>query len=198
MHQSSPNTSETVQLFFNGNTDNKEKNENIYKDYIITQNNNLLTENKKLTKDMLEWKKKYDELDDENDTMEKRLRNTKHYLKNFRFINEALEYTTKKFCDFTNDIKINYFINELKILIASFSFIMVVLYFLLTNWITFITFVTLHVTFGYILYEWTILPQLKAIKIKQKDIMRIKREKENEIKDMKKTMDIISTFVDDL
>ena len=77
---------ENIQLFFNngkGKEDMKMIDNNVYKDYIITQNKNLSEENKKLILEKMEVEQKYEELDEETGTVEKRLSNTKNYLKNF-------------------------------------------------------------------------------------------------------------------
>lgn len=196
-----PQQSETVQLFFNGNNDKfietKSSNkDDVYKNYIIKQNTNLLSENKKLEKEKLESEQKYQELEEETETTEKRLRNTKDYLKNFRFINDGLEFIIKKYTEFEKSLSITGLINELRVLIGSFTVVMIIMYILMVGWISAITFTCLHFGLCYVLHEMTLVPKLENIELNRKNVLEIKKVKEKEIKNMRQTMDIISEFID--
>lgn len=195
--QQQPN--ETVQLFFNGNNDkmvtNNENKDNVYKDYILTQNTNLLKTNKKLTIENLELIKKNEEIEDEMDVTEKRLGNTKNYLKNFRFINENVNKLIKEYNKFGNNLKIGDILENLNVILVSFFLIMIVCYFFLVSWVLFFTFIILHLTFIYIVQE-KFVPLLKTIENRRKRVLDIENQIRKENASMEKTMDIISVFID--
>lgn len=190
---------ETVQLFFNGNEkviNDKESKDNVYKEYILVQNTNLLEENKKLLVEKNDVEKKYEELEDETETAEKRLSNTKHYLKNFRFINENLDNVLSEYQKFSKDMHIKNLVNEFRLLLGCFSFVMLLTSFLFANWTLFILFVCMHSGFLYLIHELMYLPHLWELETRRKNILKFQKEKEKEIKQMKKTMDIVSEFID--
>ena len=194
--QSQPHP-ERVNLIFNERivetpVSEVEKPTEIYKNYIIKQNNNLWTENKKLTEEKFNLDKKYEELEEESDTAEKRLRNTKNFLKNFRFINDALEIAVNKYEKFNKDLHINVLINYFRLILGLFGiFVVLFIFFGFNKWF----FIPLQVGFVTGFHEFFI-PLLKNIEKKQLELIKLKKEKDTEIKEMTKTMDIISEFID--
>lgn len=188
---------ETVQLFFNGNAEkNQDKTTDknlIYKHYIIKQNTNLLSENKKLERERNDMEKKVEEIEEECETTEKRFNNTKHYLRNFRFINECHEKVGNKFDKFSKDLLIDRLINEFRLFLGTFGvFIILCCLFGLTQWWVMIP---LHAGYAYGFHEFFV-PHLKTIEQKRKQVLLFKKEQEREVKGMTKTMDIISEFID--
>ena len=191
---------ETVQLFFNGNNSERpsENNQEVYKNYILKQNSNLMSENKQLEKKYSDLEKKYTDLEEESGIIDKRLNNTKNYLKNFRFINESLEKVNKKFNNFNDKLRINHMVNELRIFFGSLSIIMIILNFMFSTWMGCLTMLSIYCGFIYIIHELTFIPNMKNIEVNRKKVLEFKKIKDRDIQDMKRTMDIISTFVDDM
>ena len=68
-----------------------QKQQNVYKDYLIQQNLVFMEDNKKLEKYNQEYETKIEEMEDEMDTTESRLRKIKIYLNNFHSINNILK-----------------------------------------------------------------------------------------------------------
>ena len=188
---------ETVQLFFNGHDkvidSNHKSVDNVYKDYIIQQNKNLMKENKKLVEERIETEKKYEEMEEEAYTTEKRFKNTKDYLKNFRFINENLESIQIESCKIMKGINFPHLMNELRLLIGIFSlFLCLCSIFGLNQWWVVIP---IHGGYLYLMNEISI-KNLKELDKRKTNYLNYKKEKDLEIKKMKKTMDIISEFID--
>lgn len=186
-----------VNLIFNERivetpSSDKEKPTEIYKNYIIKQNNNLWIENKKLTEEKFNSDNKYEEIEEESLTFDKRLQNTKNFLKNFRFINDALSVTIDKYEKYNKELHINVLINYFRFILGLFSiFIILFMFFEFNKWL----FIPLHIGFITGFHQFFI-PLLKVIEQKQFELVKLKQDKDYEIKEMTKTMDIISEFID--
>lgn len=188
---------ETVQLFFNGgdksNIESKLIDKNVYKDYIIQQNQILLKDNKNITKEINDLKKEYEELEDESMTIEKRFKNTKDYLKNFRFINDNLEKSNQEIIKFMKNLNPNKFLLELRMIISLFSlFICLSIILGFNQW-----WLILPLNGGYLyLFNNHICNEINSLLKKKNTCIRLNKDCELENKKMKKTMDIISEFID--
>ena len=197
MQSSMQTPNETVQLFFNGNSEkvieqSKDK-DIVFKNYIIRQNQNLLKDNKKLERERVDIEHKMEEVEEENDSIEKRFQNTKVYLKNFRFINECHEKIAKQFDKFSKELHTNKLIKEFRLFLGTFSlFIILCSVFGFTQWWVMIP---LHAGYAYGFHEFFV-PDLKSIEQKRKHVLDFRKEQEKEIKDLTKTMDIVSEFID--
>lgn len=191
---------ETVQLFFNGNTDkplnSNENKDNVYKNYIIKQNTNLLNENKKVLIEMQKMEQKYEEMEDEVTETEKRLNNTKNYLKNFRFISKNNSRIIDEYNKFHKDMHIDHIINTYRLMIVCFSVVMMVFYVAFLSWTLFFSLMILHSFFIYVMDEVVFIPQLKKILHREKLVVDLEKQIKKENKSMEKTMDIISEFID--
>lgn len=189
--------SERVNLFFGNDgliqqPQSKSEDDNIYKDYVIKQNNRLWSENKKLTTENLELNQKYEELEEESEQTEKRLRNTKEFLKNFRFINDSLEKVSNAYEKINKDLNIYAMITYFRLILGLSSLLMVLLIlFTFSKWIL----IPLQFGFVYGFHEFFV-PHLQNIEQKRKTMLKLKTDKDKEIKEMTKTMDIISEFID--
>ena len=189
-------TNEKVNLFFNERVIQApvevSKEDEVYKNYIIKQNNNLWTENKKITNEKLEVDKKYEELEEESETNEKRLMNTKVFLKNFRFINDALSQIVIQYERNNKDLHIKFLINYFRLILGLTNlFIILGIFFGFTYFLL----IPLQIVFTCGFHEFFV-PHLQTIEEKRIKTRKLQLEKNKEIKELTKTMDIVSEFID--
>lgn len=190
-------TNEKVNLFFNERivenipvTDHKE--DEVYKNYIIKQNNTLWADNKRIVAEKNEIEKKYEELEEENESNDKRLNNTKNFLKSFRTINEALSKVVVQYERNNKDLNMKFLINYFRLILGLSNLFLILLmgfgfsYYLL---------IPLQIVFVCAFHEFFV-PHLKTIEQKRIQVNKLKLEKDNEVKEMNRTMDIVSEFID--
>ena len=191
---SKPN-SEKMNVFFNERVIEapmKAKEDEVYKNYIIKQNNNIYTENKKLISEKFEIEKKYEELEEEHDTTEKRFNNTKNFLKSFRFINDALSKIVVQYEKNNKDLHMKSLINYFRLILGLTNlFLMLGILFGFSYFLL----IPLQIVFTCGFHEFFV-PYLTTIEQKRISMNKLKLIKDNEVKEMNKTMDIISEFID--
>ena len=189
--------SDTVQLFFNGNKDKDyeiNKQDDLYKNYIIKQNQNFLKDNKKLLIEISDLKKKIEEEEEINDTTSSRIKRSKEYLKSYRDLNISLEKMNKNYYKFIKNLnftKLIYFshicigVLFLSILMCNiFNFSQWWIFLLLTG------FSTLYMNF--------FIPYFTNIKEKINYCLKIKINEDLEMSKLKRSMDIITEVIDNL
>lgn len=195
--QSKHPTNEKVNLFFNERiieapTTTSPKEDDVYKNYIIKQNNNLWEENKKVESEKLELEKKYEELEEENESNDKRLNNTKNFLKSFRTINDSLSKVVTQYERNNKDLHIKFLINYFR-LILGLSNLFIVL--LMGFGFSYYFLIPLQIVFVAGFHEFFV-PHLMTIEQKRVSMNKLKLEKDKEVKEMTRTMDIVSEFID--
>ena len=185
---------EHVNLFFNADhkiakVDNPDVD---FKHYIMRQNEGLLEKNRELILENKRLEDAKEETEEELMTSDKRLKNTKEFLKNFRFINDNLvqivdhnKNTIKKF-QFSGIIVALRIGSSLAILFALLFLFFGIINFFSAIFFTIVTCLKAYFLIGFIqTYQEHKKENDKFIKLKLK-----------EIAELKKTMDIISEFVD--
>ena len=192
---SNNNPNPNLQFFLNPNDKMIEPNnpDKVYENYVITQNRTLLKENKKLNGDNKDLEQKYVEMEEESGGYDRRLSTTKNYLKNFWFMNDALETTVVEYTKLSKELNIKYLIYEFRLILITFSlFVSLCSVFGFNQWWLLIP---LHLGYVYTFHQFFV-DQLMKIEQKRKNILLLKKEKDKEIKELKKSMDIISEFID--
>ena len=166
--------------------------ENVYKNYVINQNLDLQTENKKIILEKVDLERKIEELEEESDTSDKRLINTKEFLKSYRFMNDALSKSVNEYEKFNNEYNINSILMYFRLFLGSFCILNIAcIFFELTYFIL----IPLQIVFVTGFHEFFV-PYLKNIEQKRIKISKIKLEKDKEVEEMVRTMDIVSEFID--
>ena len=187
---------EHVNLFFNANGEHKiakvDNPDVDFKHYIMRQNEGLLEKNRELLLENKRLEDSRDEMEDELMTSDKRLKNTKEFLKNFRFINDNLvqimdhnKNTMKKFQ--FRGIMVALRIGLMISVFLTFLF----LFFGIINFFGTIFFLGITGMEGYFLTSF--IQSYHNHKLENDKFVRLKLK---EIEELKKTMDIISEFVD--
>ena len=188
------NPQEHVNLFFNAdNKIAKVDNPDVdYKNYLIRQNQSLLEKNRELILENKRLEEARDEIEDELMTSDKRLKNTKDYLKNFRFINENLTDIVDNDRNLMKKFQFTGMMVAFKIGTAlTIFFSLIFLYFGLMNFFSSMFFLIITIMEAYFLISF--FDTYQEYKTNNDKYIKLKLK---EIEKLKKTMDIVSEFID--
>jgi len=204
----------------NGEIAKNSDDSNIYKDYIITNNRELQQANKDAALEVAELQQRIEELEEDNDNYDRRFRNVKMHLANFHSANQVYKQIvddTQEFADKENKSNQEYFLiqqahkpsnsfsfatNANKLLLA-YIFNFVLSYVMGANYL--VLFATIAILAIYLIYIRTSestnenndqLRHQYAEKIKH--IIAIKQNRDNDLKELQQTLDVIHEFMDNL
>lgn len=182
------------------------------KDYIVKQNLILQQDNKDLAEEKREVQNQIDDLEEQHDHLEKQYSKTKLYIKDFSHLNQIYRNLYQRDRDFFKDqisrrdneqlikshSKLGQYFNTKTYLTSIYTLLTAVSCLMLPPLLALMTLLAFHYTFT--LSYLNTNPELEA-KIKHIDdqvvsLLRFHKEKDEEIRELTKTMDIISEFVD--
>ena len=186
---------EHVNLFFNADSKIAKVDGNSdvgYKNYLIGQNQGLLEKNRELIIENKRIESLRDEMEDELLTIEKRFRNTKEFLKNFRFINESLVSITEKNKATMKKFQFAGIMVALRIgTIVAVVMALLFLFFGIINFFSALFFSLFTIAKTYFLLNF-----IATYQDHKNDNDKFIKLKLKEIDELKKTMDIVSEFID--
>ena len=204
----------TVPVFIgaSGKTTEIPETELYMKDYIVKQNLVLQQDNKELAEEKREIQAQLDDLEEQHDHLEKQYTKTKLYIKDFSHLNQIYRGLYQRNRDFLKDqksrrdneqlikshSKLGQYFNTRTYITSIYTLLVTVSFLVLPPVLALMTLLAFHYTFtlSYLNTNPELEAKINHINDHVESLLSFHREKDIEINELTKTMDIISEFVD--